>query len=56
MRDVNAPKVQTLLTEVGANLQATTLTDAAAQADVIVLTVTLNARPEVGEALGELNG
>jgi predicted dinucleotide-binding enzyme len=56
VRDANALKVQALLTEVGANAQATTLTDTAAQADVIVLTVTWNAMPEVVEALGELNG
>jgi len=56
VRDRNAPKVQTLLTEVGANAQATTLTDAAAQADVVVLTVTWDAMPEVVEALGDLNG
>lgn len=38
VRDVNAPKVQTLLTEIGANAQTATLTDAVAQAEVIVLT------------------
>lgn len=56
VRDMNAPKVQTLLTEVGANAQATTLTDAAAQADVVVLAVTWDAMPEVVKALGDLNG
>ncbi|MBD2000557.1 NAD(P)-binding domain-containing protein [Leptolyngbya sp. FACHB-541] len=56
VRDVNAPKVQALLTETGANAQATTLTDAATQADVIVLTVTWEAMPEVVEALGTVDG
>jgi 8-hydroxy-5-deazaflavin:NADPH oxidoreductase len=56
VRDVNVPKVQTLLTEVGANAQAATLTDAAAQADVIVLTVTWDAMPEVVETIGNLSG
>lgn len=56
VRDVNAPKVQTLLTEIGTNAQAVTLTDATAQADVIVLTVTWDAMSEVVEALGNLSG
>jgi predicted dinucleotide-binding enzyme len=56
VRDVNALKVQALLTEFGAQAQATALRDASAQADVIVLTVTWDAMPEVVEALGDLDG
>jgi 8-hydroxy-5-deazaflavin:NADPH oxidoreductase len=56
VRDVNAPKVQTLLTETGTNAQATTLAEAVAQAEVVVLTVTWDAMPEVVEAIGKLDG
>lgn len=56
VRDVNAPKIQTLLTEVGANAQAATLAEAATQAEVVVLTVTWDAMPDVVEAIGSLDG
>jgi len=56
VRDVKAPKVQTLLTEIGTNAQAVTLAEAVAQASVVVLTVTWDAMPEVVEAAGKLNG
>lgn len=56
VRDVKAPKLQTLLTEIGANAQAASLTEAAAQAEVIVLTVTWDAMPEVVAAVGDLKG
>ena len=56
VRDVNAPKVQTSLTETETNAQAATLAEAAAQADVIVLTVTWDTMPEVVEAIGKLDG
>lgn len=54
VRDVNAPKVQTLLTEIGTNAQAVTLDKAAEQAEVVVLTVTWDAMPEVIAAIGNL--
>ena len=56
VRDANASKVQTLLTEIGTNAQAATLAEAAAQAEVVVLTVTWDAMPEVVEAIGKLDG
>lgn len=56
VRDVNAPKVQALLTETGTNAQAATLSEAVAQAEVVVLTVTWDAMPEVVEAIGKLDG
>jgi len=55
VRDVNAPKVQALLTEVGTNAKAVTLAEAANQAEVIVLTVTWEAMPEVVKAVGKLD-
>lgn len=55
VRDVNAPKVQTLLTEIGTNAQAVTLAKTADQAEVVVLTVTWDAMPEVVAAIGNLD-
>lgn len=55
VRDVNAPKVQTLLTEIGTNAQAVTLAKIADQAEVVVLTVTWDAMPEVVAAIGNLD-
>jgi 8-hydroxy-5-deazaflavin:NADPH oxidoreductase len=56
VRDVNAAKVQTLLTEIGKNVRAANLAEAAAQAEVIVLTVTWDAMPEAIAAIGQLDG
>ncbi len=55
VRDVNAPKVQTLLTEIGTNAQAALLAEAVVQAEVVVLTVTWDAMPEVVETIGKLD-
>lgn len=56
VRDVNTSKVQTLLTEIGANAQAATLAEAVARAEVAVLTVTWDAMSEVVETIGKLDG
>ncbi len=56
VRDVNAPKVQTFLTEIGENAQAATLAEAATQAETIVLTVTWDAMTDVVEAIDNLDG
>jgi 8-hydroxy-5-deazaflavin:NADPH oxidoreductase len=56
VRDVNAPKVQTLLTEIGTNAQAAPLAEVADRAEVVVLTVTWEAMPEVVRTVGKLNG
>jgi 8-hydroxy-5-deazaflavin:NADPH oxidoreductase len=56
VRDANAPKVQTLLAEIGTNAQAATLAEAADRSDVIVLTVTWEAMPEVVKTIGKLDG
>ena len=56
VRDVNAPKVQTLLAEIGTNAQAATLAEAADRSDVVVLTVTWEAMPEVVKTVGKLDG
>jgi 8-hydroxy-5-deazaflavin:NADPH oxidoreductase len=48
--------LQPLLTETGANAQAATLADAATQAEVLVLTVTWDAMPEVVKSIGNLDG
>jgi predicted dinucleotide-binding enzyme len=56
VRDVNAPKVQTLRTEIGTNAQAALLAEAVVQAEVVVLTVTWGAMPEVVKAIGKLDG
>ncbi|BAZ06180.1 hypothetical protein NIES3974_28370 [Calothrix sp. NIES-3974] len=56
VRDVNAPKIQTLLMELGENAQAATLAEAATQAETIVLTVTWDAMPDVVEAIDNLDG
>lgn len=54
VREVDAPKVQTLLAEIGANAQAATLAEAAERSDVVVLTVTWDAMPEVVKTIGDL--
>ena len=56
VRDVNVPKVQTLLAEIGTNAEAAPLAEAAAQAEVIILTVTWDAIPEVVKTVGKLDG
>ena len=56
VRDVNAPKVQTLLAEAGANARAGTVAEAVANADAIALTLTWEAVPEVLKLLSDLNG
>jgi hypothetical protein len=56
VRDVNAPKIQTLLVEIGMNAQAVTLAEAVTQAEVVVLTVPWDAMPEVVEFVGSLDG
>ncbi len=56
VRNVNAPKVQTLLREIGTNAQAGTLAEVVAQTEVVVLTVTWDAMPEVVKTVGNLDG
>lgn len=56
VRDVNAPKVQTLLAEAGANARAGTVAEAVADADVIALVLTWEAVPEVLKQIGDLSG
>jgi 8-hydroxy-5-deazaflavin:NADPH oxidoreductase len=56
VRDANAPKIQTLLAEIGTTAQAASLAEAADRSDVVVLTVTWEAMPEVVKAVGNLEG
>jgi 8-hydroxy-5-deazaflavin:NADPH oxidoreductase len=56
VRDVNAPKITTLLADIGSNAQAKTLPEAVTQAEVIVLTVTWDAMSEVVATIGSLAG
>lgn len=56
VRDVNAPKVQTLLAEAGANARAGTVAEAVANADASALTLTWEAVPEVLKQIGDLSG
>ena len=55
VRDVNAPKVQTLMVEAGTNAKAGTVTEAV-NADAIALTLTWEAVPEVLKQISDLSG
>ena len=56
VRDINAPKVKTLLAETENKAIAETLPEAAQQAEVVVLTVPWESVPEVLQVVGTLDG
>lgn len=56
VRDITAPKIQKLLVEIGPNATAATLATAVDQADIVILTVTWDAMPQVVPQIGQLSG
>lgn len=56
VRDINAPKVQTLLAETENKAIAGTLAEATQQAEVVALTVPWESVPEILQVVGTLDG